>query len=76
MVPLSSSGPGMGSVSASATGMVGGRVMGANLGLAVGGSHSQNVVSEDPTTCLYNVPDPYALYELIAAQMGRLQAAA
>lgn len=70
IIPITSSGIGMGADMAGGGMAVGAKLFGANFGVGVGGGHSQNVPKESITYTLFNVPQPDVVYQYILGQMS------
>lgn len=70
LIPITSSGLGLGADSAGGALAIGGEVLGQDVSVAVHGSRSQNEIRPSLAHTLFNVPDPDELYQLIVDQIG------
>lgn len=71
IIPVTSSGLGLGEDEAGGMLMVGGRVGRAQVAAGVHGSRSEKVVRPSLGQTLFNVPDPDRIYELIVGQVAQ-----
>lgn len=71
IIPVTSSGLGLGDDSAGGMMMVGGKIGRAQVGVGVTGSRSEKTIRPSLTQTLFNVPDPERVYELIVGQVSQ-----
>lgn len=71
IIPVTSSGLGLGEDEAGGMLMVGGQVGRAQVAAGVTGSRSEKVLRPSLSQTLFNVPDPDRLYELIVGQVSQ-----